>query len=906
MSDLLYNLIIKPIEYLIETIFWVMYSFFGNAGVAIIAVSLTVSTLVLPLYLRSDAIQESEQKKQKAMEKWLKHIRKFFKGDERYMIENAYYREMDYRPLYALRSAFSLLLQIPFFIAGYHYLSTLSLLSGISFGPIADLGRPDGLIALGVVHINLLPILMTVINCVSGFVYTRDLPLRAKLQIYVLASVFLVLLYRSPSGLVLYWTMNNLYSLCKNIVMKYIKNPAGFLGILLSGISVAFVLYLLISGKMYNSWFGRQGRDYEAFLIWFVLICVFNSPLVLFLWKKKHTVKQDVTVTSKSLPVLLEIALALFCGVYIPLSVISASPVDFVNVYNYMSPLHYVFTTGVMFAGVFIVWGGIILYISDKRGKDIYSLILFVLLLMFIANFMLVKPDIGTVSNELSFDHVPKYGKVLRVANLLMAGGIAGASFVLWKFRRNWMNYIVIVVILSLLGICTVNMSKTGAELKRIVEAKEEAAAEADLTIPLSKEGKNVVVIMLDRAIGAYIPYLFAEKPELRNQYDGFVYYPNTVSYGQTTSYGSPALYGGYDYSAAALNARDDVKLRDKQNEAITLLPRLLGEEGYRVTTWDPPYANYCIPSDLSVFDEYPYVNAVNVEGRYTPSIGQENYLAMIERNFFFYSIFKVVPAMLQDEVYDSGEYMAAAPLAANNDFLKAWEVLEHMPEVTVTEGVTGNTLFMMDNNTTHAPAILQLPDYTPAETVDNTGFADWDENQVLDGKVLDYGTDNRKYGISHYHCNMAAIMSLGRWFDKLREEGVYDNTRIIIVADHGRALGQFEDMLFLDELDVEGVNALFMVKDFGATGFVTDDSFKTNADTPVMALEGLIEDPVNPYTGNAIVSHSSEGADIICAMDTKVQGNEDTRLWPYDAFWYHVEDNILDPECWTEIFPEQ
>ena len=212
----------------------------------------------------------------------------------------------------------------------------------------------------------------------------------------------------------------------------------------------------------------------------------------------------------------------------------------------------------------------------------------------------------------------------------------------------------------------------------------------------------------------------------------------------------------------------------------------------------------------------------------------------------------------------------------------------------------------MMDNNTTHAPAILQLPDYTPAESVDNSEYEGWDENPVFDGKMLDYGTDDRKNGIAHYHCNMAAIMSLGRWFDKLREEGVYDNTRIIIVADHGRALGQFEDMLFLDELDVEGVNALFMVKDFDASGFVTDDSFKTNADTAVMALDGLLDDPVNPYTGNPIVSHSDEGADIICAMDTKIQGNEDTRLWPYDAIWYHVEDNILDPECWTEITQEE
>ena len=38
-----------------------MNGFFGHEGYAIIAVSMTISTLVLPLYLRADAIQEAEQ-----------------------------------------------------------------------------------------------------------------------------------------------------------------------------------------------------------------------------------------------------------------------------------------------------------------------------------------------------------------------------------------------------------------------------------------------------------------------------------------------------------------------------------------------------------------------------------------------------------------------------------------------------------------------------------------------------------------------------------------------------------------------------------------------------------------------------------------------------------------------------
>ena len=42
---------------------------------------------------------------------------------------------------------------------------------------------------------------------------------------------------------------------------------------------------------------------------------------------------------------------------------------------------------------------------------------------------------------------------------------------------------------------------------------------------------------------------------------------------------------------------------------------------------------------------------------------------------------------------------------------------------------------------------------------------------------------------LAHYQINMAAMLQLANWFDYMRENGVYDNTRIILVADHGRGL---------------------------------------------------------------------------------------------------------------------
>ena len=223
MFDIFYNVMIRPVEYLIEIIFTIMYSLLGHEGYTLIGMSIAVSTLVLPLYARAEAIQEEEREKQKSMERWMAHIKKTFTGDERYMMQTAYFAETGYKPLYALKGTLSLLLQIPFFMAAYHFLSHLQILSGAAFGPITDLAAEDGLICIGTLRVNLLPVLMTVINGISSAIYTKGFTWKQKLQPYVLAAVFLVLLYRSPSGLVLYWTMNNVYSLGKNLVGKHLK-----------------------------------------------------------------------------------------------------------------------------------------------------------------------------------------------------------------------------------------------------------------------------------------------------------------------------------------------------------------------------------------------------------------------------------------------------------------------------------------------------------------------------------------------------------------------------------------------------------------------------------------------------------------------------------------------------------
>ena len=163
----LYTLVISPLELLFEIVFTIANRIIGNAGLSIIFLSLAVNFLVFPLYKRADELQAEERDIQTKMAFGLKHIKRTFKGDERFFMQQEYYRLHNYKPIYALKSSVSLLLQIPFFIAAYNLLSGMQSLQGMKFGFITDLGKEDAMFMIGSFPVNILPILMTLINIVS-------------------------------------------------------------------------------------------------------------------------------------------------------------------------------------------------------------------------------------------------------------------------------------------------------------------------------------------------------------------------------------------------------------------------------------------------------------------------------------------------------------------------------------------------------------------------------------------------------------------------------------------------------------------------------------------------------------------------------------------------------------------
>ncbi|MBP5774881.1 MAG: membrane protein insertase YidC, partial [Clostridiales bacterium] len=360
ITSVLYTLIISPLELLFEVIFSIANRLIGNAGVSIIFLSLAVNFLVLPLYKRADELQAEERDIQTKMAARLKQIKATFKGDERFFMIQEYYRINHYKPVYALKSTVSVLLQIPFFIAAYNLLSGMQGLQGMRFGFISDLGREDAMFMAGSFPINVLPILMTLINVVSGIIYTKGHPLKEKVQVYGLAAVFLILLYRSPSGLVFYWLLNNVFSLVKNIFYK-LKDPKKVLNIVLAVAGVALIISSLV----------RSDLDVRQKILLSAGGVLLALPLItgfIKMKKKEKPVQKNTAVFVAG-----TIMMALFTGLFIPSAVINASTLEFVDFVQIANPGNYIINSTLLAIGSWVLWGGIFYFFMSDKIKVLFS-----------------------------------------------------------------------------------------------------------------------------------------------------------------------------------------------------------------------------------------------------------------------------------------------------------------------------------------------------------------------------------------------------------------------------------------------------------------------------------------------------------------------------------------------------
>ena len=905
-------------EFVFEILFRILGQGNSNQGFAVIGVSIAISLLTLPLYRRADAVQQKERDIQKKLSHWVSHIKKTFKGDERYMMLQTYYRENNYSPIMALNGSLSLLLEIPFFMAAYHFLSHLEVLNGASFGLISDLGKADGLIKIGSFSINALPILMTLINCISSAIYLKGFPVKDKIQTYGMALIFLVLLYNSPSGLVVYWTCNNIFSLVKNVFYK-LKNPKKVAVILCAVLGTILTMALFVSGKL-NS----RKKNIVVLLFQYAML------LPLFFHLAKSRIRHDFNfinikaTDNMSLFVLSGSVLFLLCGLVVPLNIIVSSPNEFII--NGQNPIHFISVSLAKAAGIFLAWP-LCMRLLFKREKNIWVLDSAFIFIAFVAllNVFVFPMKAGLLSIFLKYENEDLLSlSAIGIKKVLLnfVGIVVICSLLIFLIRKNFvflLRMLTVVVALSLVMLGGYNLTivhraydiylDTIAKSGDTIAKSGSTDGEVEPIFHFTRTGKNVFVIMLDRAAGAYLPYIFNERPDLYEDYEGFVYYPNTVSFSLYTLAGAPPLYGGYEYVPMLQNKKTEKSLLQKREEAISLLPRIFAKNGFSATMTNMPWIGETPTSDFFFMDKYTEkITSLFTNQKYREvwlhKINSASVFAdadeTLKRNFICNSIVSIMPYIARKHIYDKGQYFhTTKPQMESKNFEgDAWNLLNDYSELdclpmACDTASTQNMFVFMQNPMPHHPAFLQYPDYTISQNV------------IFDEK-------NPLSHDANYHVNAASLILLGKWLRWLKENGVYDNTRIIISADHGS--GAVKTDAKLEECQMfpaGGEQPLLLIKDFNSTGKLkTDETFMTNADVPSLAVKNVIENPVNPATGTDITSLSLKNPAVITLADWQETkntfGDVDTpsKFSCSDDYWYAIDCSIFDAKNWRNISP--
>lgn len=922
--EIIYTLLIGPLKLLFEIIYEAANRYVDNPGLAIIFLSLIMNILVLPLYKRADYMQEQARDIDAKLSDGVAHIKKTFSGEEKMLMLQTYYRQNHYKPADVLRGSVSLLLEIPFFIAAYQFLSHLESLNGVSFGPVEDLSRPDGMLVIGGFAINLLPIIMTSINLISSFLYLKGFPVRTKVQLYGMALFFLIFLYGSPSGLVFYWTLNNLFSLFKTIFYKLKKHFKTSSIIVMCALAANIVLITCII-KFYNPPLLRQ-----KYFIFFMAVLM---EILLGIWvvvkirselrdvpnlenpqSKCGKIRQWTESPNNKIFDICMLFMTVFIGILIPSTYISDSPHEYIDIVDFHHPIWYIAASAIMAAGTFLVWMKVFYWLANPQGKVIFERLAWIFCGLAVVNYMFFGTKLGNISATLQYDKGMNFSVNERILNVLVLIFIAGIMyFIVYKWSRITL-WITVTASMALAVMSLINIFN----IKASVDKVSFETPQTEQLFSFSTEGRNVVVIMLDRGMGEYIPYIMNENPKLQEQFAGFTYYSNTISFGRSTLFGIPALLGGYEYTPVEMNRRADESLIEKHNEAIKVMPVLFLNNGFDVTVCDPVFVNYELIPDLSVFDEYPDINAYITNGMYDSDLMHTASIESYGRRFFCFSLMKGAPLIAQRAIYADGTYnqtvneelslvqilssMSCAK-GINPEFMDSYNVLCNLSNITVVTDKNTDTFLFLSNDTTHEPTLLQEPEYVPKRRVDNTEYdAQNADRFTLNGKILKMEDIQQ---IRHYHVNMAALMKLGEWFDYLRENGVYDNTKIIIASDHGYPLGHSDELIHdaSDELkDVELYYPLLLVKDFGSTEFSVSDEFMTNADVPVLAADGLIENPINPFTGKEITNDEKNAHAQYIILGVGIDKDADT-FQP--ARWARVKDNLWDRSNW-EYYDEK
>lgn len=208
------------VSFISKTLLAVLYGIhkvIPSWGWSIVVLTIFVKLLFWPLTSQASRSQKRMAKLQGPMSE----IREKYKDNPQKLQQETLMLFKQYR-VNPVAGCLPILVQMPIFFGLFYMLRTASELRHEPFLWVSDLSQPDTIMEIGGFPINLLPLIMGATNYFQMRMMpvspTAD-PMQQKIFKF-LPVVMLVFLYNFSSGLVLYWTMQNLLTVVQQAIIN--------------------------------------------------------------------------------------------------------------------------------------------------------------------------------------------------------------------------------------------------------------------------------------------------------------------------------------------------------------------------------------------------------------------------------------------------------------------------------------------------------------------------------------------------------------------------------------------------------------------------------------------------------------------------------------------------------------
>lgn len=962
-----FEIILAPFLFIVKELYLLSFQLTHNYGLSIVLLSFFISALILPIFILIENAKKKDDAIKLKMKPYIDEIKRCYKGQERFYYLKTLNRQYGYSPVHALIPILSLLIQIPFFIAAFQFLDAYEPLIGTPFLFIKDLSLPDGVFGT----VNVLPIAMTLVNLLTAYFYTRKGNVAERRQMVIVAVVFLVLLFKLPAGLVLYWTMNNVFSFFRLFitngevfrVKKIAQKPSfkmskyrsdfiqlipklknifiaimlvGFftqiswafkfnfddiyirlVGVLAAGLvfsmligavivalkqveiqfdkivmkpivfySLCFIsLYLFLGGILYSSgdnksllyisyallmplqlvgfvYFVRAIKNlkrFVAFLLGLVLTVIALNQLINII---AFLASQNVIFDLFNLRIetgsnaLSGIGYAGFIFLFV--SIVTYAQIEKIERIKFHKSFSYIYVLSVFYLlGFIFLWNPLSVFSSFPETFNFFAadiLInnspLFFVFLVILLLFYAVLPQkikawyvaLIAVSAGVSFLH----NTVLPIDMGSMHEGrfenpeklnlpilyYISEGIIIWAivigaytlFRKKQTRSVLIAF--SVLNVVLIANSLYAAKQSGKYKLDNDVVFDMKNSISFSKTEQNVVFLIPDAFQGWNLNRMMKENKEIFEQLDGFVWYPNTVAISRVTNTSMAALLGGYEYTPDKLHADKSRTNGEKLSAAKQEFAEKVIANNYSFTSNKFPY----IEIEEKYYDTFLpawhedwdlFYRDLGIEA------SMETGYTLLWNNALFFSL----PYALKPKVYRNGDWLFAETVSSTKmtaEYAK-YHFFRLLTKISNTKSAKGSFILLY-SLVTHAPTHLVNAD----------------------------GSITRD--VSPYRNTLWLMPELCKWFQWMKDNDVYDNTKIIIVSDHGGHWKHFKGDIDIDipfeNIDDEiikvdkllDLNPLLLVKDFNAKDdFSIDWRFLSNVDAVSIAFDE--NDPTKPDT---------------------------------------------------------